>query len=284
VKRKFAALILTHGRPDRVFTYDSLKKHGYTGDVFFVIDNLDKTAEDYVKRFGKDRVIMFDKPAIAKTFDQADNFNDFRAIIYARNASFEIAKKLGLDVFVQLDDDYTSFQYRFDQDLKYAPKALHNLDRVFTAIVEFLFSSGASSVAMAQGGDFIGGQWGSFGQGVTLFRKAMNSFFCRVDKPFTFVGKINEDVNAYTHLASKGLLLFTINQVNLNQMTTQANSGGMTDLYLDSGTYVKSFYTVMLQPSSVKIGVIRDHRTRIHHSVRWRNTVPKIVAEEFKKQ
>ena len=27
----FVAFILTHGRPDRVLTYEKLRKHGYTG-------------------------------------------------------------------------------------------------------------------------------------------------------------------------------------------------------------------------------------------------------------
>ena len=37
----FVALILSHGRPDRVYTYKSLQKAGYTGPVYIVIDNED---------------------------------------------------------------------------------------------------------------------------------------------------------------------------------------------------------------------------------------------------
>ena len=42
----------------------------------------------------------------------------------------------------------------------------------------------------------------------------------------------------------------------LNQKQTQKNKGGMTDIYMSQGTYVKSFYTVMMMPSSVKVGVM----------------------------
>lgn len=52
---------------------------------------------------------MFDKPKIAKTFDEADNFDDRRAIVYARNACFQIARKLGYKYFIELDDDYDVF-------------------------------------------------------------------------------------------------------------------------------------------------------------------------------
>lgn len=281
--KDFAALILTHGRPDRVHTYKSLRKHGYTGDIFIVIDNQDKKRAEYEREFG-DQVIVFDKDAIAKTFDQGDNFNDKRSIIYARNASFEVARMLGLKYFIQLDDDYTLFIHRFDNRFDYRPRIVRDLDSIFSALLRFYERSGAASIAIAQGGDFIGGENSNMAQAIKLKRKCMNSFICSTDRPFKFVGRINEDVNTYTHLASKGLLLLTTNQLSLDQLQTQSNAGGMTELYLDSGTYIKSFYSVMYQPSSVKIKPLKDRLSaRLHHSVAWNNTVPKIVSESLRK-
>ena len=101
----FCAFILTHGRPDNVITYNTLLRHGYTGPIYIVIDNEDKTANRYYEVFG-DKVVMFDKLSIAKSIDEGDNFDGRRAIIYARNACFDIAKKLGYTYFIELDDDY----------------------------------------------------------------------------------------------------------------------------------------------------------------------------------
>lgn len=117
-------------------------------------------------------------------------------------------------------------------------------------------------------------------------RKAMNSFICSVDRPFKFVGRINEDVNTYTTLGSRGCLLLQVPQVALNQKQTQKNKGGMTDIYMSQGTYVKSFYTVMMMPSSVKVGVMghSEETKRLHHVINWNNTVPKILDERFKKK
>jgi hypothetical protein len=279
----FAAFILTNGRPHKVYTYATLRSHGYTGPIYLIVDDLDKTKDEYINLYGKE-VIIFDKKAIAKTFDQADNFNDMRAIIYARNASFDVAKDLGLKYFIQLDDDYINFNFRFDEYLNYKFSPLNNLNRVFSSILKFYIKSGADSVAISQNGDFIGGAAGTMAKNVTLKRKCMNSFICRTDKPFKFIGRINEDVNTYTRLASTGLLFFTINQVSLQQKATQKNPGGMTELYLDSGTYVKSFYSVMIMPSSVKIKVLNTERARIHHAVSWKHTVPRILNEGLKKK
>lgn len=71
-------------------------------------------------------------------------------------------------------------------------------------------------------------------------RKAMNSFICSVDRPFSFMGRINEDVNTYTNLGRCGELFMTIGAVQLGQKQTQKNSGGMTELYLDSGAPIYS--------------------------------------------
>lgn len=277
----FAALILTHGRPDRVYTYDTLRKMGYTGRIVIVIDNEDKTQAEYRNRFG-DQVVVFDKAGIAQTFDEGDNFGDRRAIIYARNAAFKIAEDLGIEYFIQLDDDYTEFRHRTNDEGNYIEghvDYVRNLDRVFQALVEYYKTIPALSIAVAQGGDYIGGSKTS----KKPKRKCMNSFICSTKRPFQFQGRINEDVNTYTNLAARGGLFLTILEISLQQLQTQSNSGGMTELYLDSGTYVKSFYSVMYQPSSVAVSILNTTNPRLHHRVDWRHTVPVILHEEHKK-
>src|SRR6056300_399494 len=204
----FVAFILTHRRPDNVITYKSLRKHGYTGKVIVVIDDEDKTADEYYEKF--DDVEMFSKEAIAKTFDEGDNFNDRRSIVYARNACFEIAKKRGYKYFIQLDDDYTGYEYRVYNEAKQKPIRIKNLDNVFGALLDFYKKTNFATIAMAQGGDFIGGKNNKMAKRPTIYRKAMNSFICSTDRPFVFQGRINEDVNTYTSEASKGLLMGTI--------------------------------------------------------------------------
>lgn len=286
----FAAFILTHGRPDNVITYDTLRRQGYTGRIVIVVDNTDKTVEAYKERFG-DQVVVFDKAAVARTFDTADNSDDMRTIVYARNASYDIARDLGLKYFVQLDDDYVHFEWRYDSDLKYVFMPgegagrwfIHSLDKVFDALLTFIKETPSLTVALAQGGDFIGGHLSSSTK-LTLKRKAMNSFFCDVDKPVRFVGRINEDVNVYTRGSSVGELLFTATHVALVQKATQTNKGGMTDVYKLSGTYVKSFYSVMYHPSSVTVQMMGSTHPRLHHQVNWKATAPKILSPRWRKE
>jgi hypothetical protein len=279
----FVAFIISHGRPDNIKTYATLRRLGYTGDIRIVIDNLDKRSKEYYDKYGKE-VIEFDKVEIAKTTDQGDNFNNLRTTTHARNAVFNIAKDLGYKYFVVLDDDYVKFDYRFDDKYDFNYKMIKNLDDVFKAIKSFLIETDILSISLAQGGDFIGGAGGSFAQQPTLKRKCMNSFFCATDRPFKFISRLNEDVNTYLTLGKKGFLFFTSNQVMLTQVQTQTSSGGMSDAYLDFGTYVKSFYSVMYLPSCVKVKMMHTSNKRLHHAVSWKNTVPCILREDIKKR
>ncbi|EPZ9324543.1 hypothetical protein ACXYO7_004413 [Salmonella enterica subsp. enterica] len=276
----FCAFILTHGRPDNVLTYKTLRRAGYTGKIYVVIDDEDKTRQQYVAEFG-DQVLVFSKTDIANRFDEADNFGDRRSIFYARNACFELAERVGCQHFIQLDDDYHEFQFRVGPNLEANYSPIRALDQVLEEMLAYYRAIPAASIAMSQGGDFLGS--GGDGNAAWIKRKAMNSFICSTDRPFKFVGRINEDVNTYTSLGRRGELFLTIGAVQLGQKQTQLNSGGMTELYLDSGTYVKSFYSVMYSPSCVKIGLMGASHKRLHHQVTWNNAAVKIIHERHKK-
>ena len=283
LRDNFVVFILSHGRANNIKTLNTLKKANYNGDWFIVIDNEDKTANEYYEKYGKDKVIMFDKLEKSKEFDTADNFDDRRTIVYARNACFDIAEKLGYRYFLELDDDYTSLGFRKVKDDKFIEIHSRNANSLFEAMLRFLDDTGAMTVALAQGGDFIGGSQSSFfRKGIS--RKAMNTFFCDVEKRFNFIGRVNEDVNTYVRMGNIGRLLLTVSKASITQVTTQASTGGMTEQYLDSGTYVKSFYTILFMPSSVKIRMMGGSNKRLHHSVSWNNTVPKIMNERYKKR
>ena len=280
----FVAFILSHGRPDNVRTYDTLKKHGYTGKIIILIDNEDKTSNQYIQKYGEKNVIIFDKKMQSKKFDQADNFDDRRSIVYARNVCFDVAKYLQIKYFIQLDDDYTSFRYRYFQHTYITKGTVKNLDVYFNILLDFYKSTNISSVAIAQGGDFIGGEsCGMLSNYENMSRKAMNSFICSTERPFKFVGRINEDVNTYVYKGSLGLLQLTIPYIALEQLPTQSNDSGMADIYNALGTYVKSFYSVIFHPSSVKVKLMGFKNNRMHHSIKWNNSVPKILDEKYKK-
>lgn len=284
----FAVFILTHGRAKNVITYETLRRSGYTGKIYLIVDDEDKQVAEYKKKY-KDQVVVFNKESAIQSTDSGDNFGKRNSVVYARNWSFVIAKELGLDYFLQLDDDYNGFRYSVDERGHYITSgtSVGKLDDLFSACLNFLIDSGFDSVALAQGGDFIGGP--SSGLMKNYFkkkipRKIMNSFFFATDKPVEFIGRINEDVNLYVSEGIRGKLFGTIAQIRLGQLDTQSNPGGLTDIYLDLGTYVKSFYSVMYAPSCVTIIEMGVTNRRLHHKINWKAAAPVILSEDVKKK
>lgn len=280
--KEFCVFIISHGRPNKLYTVELLQKNKYKGDYFIVLDNEDHTIDDYKNKYNN--IVVFDKKYIANLTDECNNFDNRRTTTHARNACFDIAKKLGYSYFLVLDDDYTCFRYRYIN--KYITKGyVADLDKLFLNTLKFYKSTNFLSIAFAQGGDFIGGEGsGMITRYLFSSRKCMNSFFCSVHRRFWFVGQLNEDVNTYITLGAKGELFLTLPFVGLEQKETQKTVGGMTDAYLKYGTYVKSFTTVMLQPSSVFVSMMGFKTNRLHHRVKMCYTVPMIINENYKKQ
>lgn len=276
----FAVFILSHGRADNLVTVKTLERCGYTGRYYILIDNEDEQAEDYRRNFGADKIIIFDKSEAVKRYNGMSNFYKKNVILWARNEAQRVARERGIRFMLELDDDYTSFQWRYENASgdKLKIKECANFDRICEIMLRFLVCDRRiKTVALAQGGDFIGGLQNKMLN--SLKRKAMNSFFIDVQNPVDFLGEINEDVNTYVNHGNIGDLFFTVPNPMLTQKQTQKTKNGMTETYKQDGTYVKSFYTVMLNPSSVKIRLMGDKEKRLHHSIQDRYTYPKIMRE-----
>jgi hypothetical protein len=283
--KNFAVFILSHGRPDNIITYRTLRSSGYTGKIYIIVDDEDKTINQYKEKY-KDEVIVFSKAAYADKFDIMDNFEGNKVIVYARNACYDIARDLGLDYFFEYEDDYTQFQHRYLKDDSLRGTKVLNLDLALDSMIDCLDDTNVTTLAFAQGGDFIGGNGKSL-RSNQFKRKSMNTFVFKVNKDpnddTLFVGRMNDDVNTYLTQGKVGKLFFQTTAIGIVQVVTQSNAGGNTEAYKKYGTYVKSFYSVMAEPSCCKISLMGRTNMRLHHKITWNYAVPKIINEEFKK-
>jgi hypothetical protein len=289
---ELCAFILSYKRAANVVTYKALRRHGFTGRIFIIVDDGDPQLAEYQSLYGE-QVKVFSKDEVRKHTDTGDNFAATNTVLFARNVCWHIAKQVKVSHFVMLDDDYGSFLHRYDDNLMFArTRYANNLDAVFAACARFADATNACAIALAQGGDFIGGclpTAGLLGNGNR--RKAMNAFVCATTRPFMFIGRMNDDVNTYVRLGNLGNYFATTALCSITQKQTQQAAGGLTDMYLAEGTYKKSFYSCMYMPSSVAISVLCDARieaktkhSRFHHKIKWRATVPRLLRESIKKR
>lgn len=281
MRNDFAIFILSYNRPDNIATLKTLQKTNYNSNWYIVISDDDPSVTKYLNMY--DNVFVFNKKQIEKTMDIFDDGSGSdKVVVYARNFCAMKAKELGLTYYAQFDDDYTSFEFRYVQNEKLKVKFAYEFNEICDCMIELLDETNSRTVAFAQGGDFIGGAKSSTIK-QRVKRKAMNSFFCRTDNPVVFNGRINEDVNMYTDLGMRGELVLTVVDVSLVQKQTQKSKGGMTDTYLEGGTYLKSFYSVIQHPNCVSINFMATTHKRIHHKVNWNYCCPKIINQKYKK-
>lgn len=281
---KFVVFVISHENPYNIRTLKTIKAKGYTGNWLILIDDKDKYLDEYIKLYGKDKIAIYNKEEVALYTDEMNNFKDRKCILFARNACFDIAKKLGYQYFCELDEDYTDFRYRYEINGMLSSLHIENLTEIFNEMLKYLDSNkNITTIAFCQGGDLIGGTesrvWVK-----QLSRKAMNSFICDINRRFDFRGVLNDDVNTYCILGQQGQLFFTLACVQLDQEGSQQKQTGITEMYKATGTYQKSFYSVMLCPSFVRISMMGCGHPRIHHNIDWEHGVPKIISSKYKKR
>ena len=279
---EFAVMILCHGRAENTPTYPTLRKYGYSGRIIVVCDDEDKDLPNYQAIYPE--VEVFSKSKVREYTDPMDSKNDMRCALYARNACFDIAERLGLTYFCEMDDDYIGIPYRWEEDGVMYRSTLANLDKVFEAYIDFLETNeNIYSVAFGQPGDFIGGA-GSRLHIQRYRRKCMNSWICKTDRRLQFAGTMNDDANQYFLEGHRGKVFITFDFIMIDQPETQQVKGGMTDMYVGAGTYQKTFYSILQTPSFIKAGMMGDRYYRIHHQVDHDSAYPMIISDKYKKK
>jgi hypothetical protein len=281
--RSWGIIILSHCRADRLYTLSTLRRQGYTGDVCILIDEQDQQREEYLRRYGE-AVRIFSKDDIAGRYPYIfmDTFDDIRGVVlYARQAAWDVAEELGWDVFIELDDDYTEFSWKFDADGCYliSERRIKNLQALFEILVDFYCSAPVFALSIAQTGDFVGGARGSRAKKL-FWRKTMNFFVLSPRRRFDWHGRINEDVCTNLFYNRLGYLFLTVAVVELKQKQTQSVAGGMTGTYRPWGTYLKSFYPVLISPPAVRLTVMGERYRRVHHNILWTRAAAKVVSND----
>jgi len=276
---KYPAFILTHGRPDNQITYNTLRKVGYTGDIILVLDDEDNTINEYKNKYND--IEIFCKKDYIKITDGGDNSDFYKSVVYARNAVWDIAKKRNYKKFIVMDDDYTEFFINDIYTRKHIP--MKNFDKVSDIFFKYLDQMNIHCLAFCQGGDFLGGFDNDIFTSLGQRRKAMNVYFYNTEKPIYYLSKGNDDVTTYVNYSNRGYVFISNPYVSITQIKTQKSSGGLTEMYKTFGTYIKSFYSVMFNPSCVKISTMGKADRRIHHKINWSNAIPMIIEERYKK-
>ena len=246
----FAVFILTHGRAKQQKTLKAMKKCGYTGRLYLVVDDEDEQLEEYLHLYGR-KVITFSKREIECCFDTMTNKKEYGAVVYARNASYEIANRLGVRWIFVCDDDISNISFRILRNNKLERLDIHEIDRLFERMCEIADAGNLCVFGFSQAGIYIGGANKLYLSGHQ--RKVSQAMLLDVKNPIECRGIFYEDLIAALDAGAAGRVAISTTLVSVQSPEMTTNAGGMCDAYSKSSAYIHCFYTVMAHPSVVSI-------------------------------
>lgn len=275
LKNNFCIFIISNGRPDKQKTYECLKRNKCTFPIYIVCDDLDSRLMEYQEKYG-DKVIVFDKKEVAKTVDTITNSKNLQSLLFARKKCRDIAKQLGYKYYLILDDDLEDFGIRYEEKGKLKYKRINDLDFMFNITLDLLEKEKIYGISYPNLHFYMGGLKNEKYQ-AGLYPGFYCAMFLKTEYEIDFKGIINEDLNATIEHNEKGQPLFLLMGFCCSTCQRGTNKGGMQETYLDSGEYMKAFYSLIPNPSRIVIKKdFKEKRLRF-------GDFPKILSSRWKK-
>ena len=287
MRNDFGVIIISHGRP-QCETVKTLRESGYTGEIFIVVDDEDKTLNQYLEIYGRENVHIFHK---YEWFDVGDNMDSPRTVgVFARNECLKVAREKGLKYYLEMDDDLKSLSFRYNKNGSLKGRKIKNFDKVIDAICEYFDNSDISCLGFGNAVDYIGGV-PTFEKN-TISRLLMNSFFLRASDDIMWLGRNSDDFITVITEQQKGKawLKFIPIQATYDVWAPKKGkqdkkkdekAGGSIALYNEMGAYRLRYYGVMFHPDCVKIKITDKNCDGSAKSI---NTYPYIISEKVRKK
>ena len=277
---KYAIFICTHGRPDRQSTLAYLRHQGYTGDVYLVLDDTDKTLPDYFSKYSPEMLLVFNKQHYIDTADTGSIPPNFKTILYAKNAVEDIARDMKLDWFIIADDDISSFRIRMLDGNMLKSYQIVDLDKILEICSQFMFKGDFSAVGVCSNVQFIAGA--SVFDNVQKYRVPYNFVFRNSNHTINWVSSFGEDIITAMEYGKIGKKLQCIPYVQFATVTPgNGSDGGMSELYKTMSGYTLCFYDFMYNPSSIKLTI---NKSRWNAQILKDYAFPKLVSESYKRR
>lgn len=247
MRNDFAIFILTHGRPNNQDTLTTLRKSGYTGKIYLVVDDLDDTLIEYQRQY--DDVLVFDKMKYVKDAETGLSQPYIKFALFARNAIEDMAKDLGLSYFAMADDDLTKFRLRYPDGDKLRSLVITDMDRLLETYVEFMEESDIATTSFASHLNFIGGVKTMPDSDSPKLRMCFNFYLRSVKHKVKWLSNICHDRITSIMFGRKGQIWLQVPFVQYDMRELYGiNSGGNSDTYRKISDFHRSFFPVMFIP------------------------------------
>lgn len=276
MREDFAVFIISHGRADRVETYDMLKNTGYTGKIYIVLDDEDKS--DYQARFEADSILYYSKAQYREETEVCRVVDG--CATYARNAVEHLAKEMHLKAFMVADDDLLRLRYRYDEaGVLKSLSIKQGLDDILSAYIDFIIENSVACVSFGTANIYMKG---IRPEAVSNNRLPFNCFIRNAEYDWTWKAEIYEDAVTDILESWNGDFAMQLPFVQCDMCPMDVGAkGGMTDVYTAISQYEKNFPVLIYAPSCVRLGL---GKRNFIYSVANKNAFPKLISSGNKRK
>lgn len=277
---KNAIFIITHGRPFNQRTLQTLHNLGYKGKIYLVLDDEDNTIDDYVKTYGADNILVFNKEHYINTTDTGLHEPYRKFAVFARNAVEDLALDLELDYFMVFDDDITNFRIRYDLNGSLKSFSLCGIiDDVFNLCIEFMKSTGIHCTSFGFCNVYRSGVEGLYTES-SRNRLCAEAFIrdtkIKVDWRLNMV----EDLITSLDYNRKGDVWLQLLPVQVEILMSEGVvAGGNSDAYNDFGLYRLNFMPTISYPDC---NVVKFHNGKWKTTLSEKYSMPKLISSNYK--
>lgn len=281
----FAIFICTHGRPNAQLTLENLLSLGYNGKWYLVLDDTDTTIQEYIDKYGADKIIIFNKNFYINSpeYDNGDCKLHAKCILYAKRAVEDIAHKLGYKYFAIADDDIVNFCIRRNVDGHLKRVKITSMDIVFDAYINLLSCNHVAGLGFGYPVMYSNGI-DTFSYNILSTRFMPYQFVIRNgDVPVTWNSWFGED--NITELLSSMLgniwLLVPHVMQTCKEIGDTSGSGGMSDTYRAFTEFDLNFNIIRYCPYGTQLRIKDDNSVRL--IIHKKQCFPQIISGRYKK-
>lgn len=279
---KFAVFIISHERADRVDTYTVLKKGGYTGKIFVVVDDVDKQLNEYKERFKKN-LLIFNKMDYIDSADTVEPYKRYASAVYARNAVEDFAKEIHLDTFLMIDDDITGLRYRWVENGSVKSLVVKGgLDKVFEYYSQYMLDTEIACTSFPFTMFYIAGTH-DLERRISEYRHTYQIHIRNAHKEVEWTGTINHDTITQLLTMKKGYIWWSIPHLVFDAKPMNSEKGGLKEVYDTIGDFNMAFLAMITSPDCCSIVPSKGKRSSLQIKENKLTSYPMIVSQEYKK-
>lgn len=274
---KCAIFIISHERAGRVETYSALRNAGYYGIIFVCVDMYDRQFEEYHTRFGTE-LLMYSKPMQMKDADTIESEKRESSAVYARNAIEATAVMMCLDAFIILDDDITSFRYRWiEGGICKSLKITQYIDRIFLVYINYMLSCDIATLSFENCMFYVGG---ITDDKIANERWTYQIHIRNTKFPVEWKSIINEDIITEIMTATRGYIWWSLPYVVYDAVAMNEKSGGNKNNYDTFSEFKRAMFATVVNPSSCKPGYSHGKLRIIQNK---KASYPMVVSSRYKR-